>query len=96
MNKGLLKLFITGHSKRSELAVKNLHEICSTITDTEYEIIIIDVLDEPQQAEDLTILATPTVVKESPSPSRRVFGDLSATQKVIEGLDLKFAHKMDI
>ncbi len=54
----------------------------------EYELIIIDVLERPQDAEHEKILATPTLIKEFPPPVRRIIGDLSDTKQVLLGLEL--------
>jgi circadian clock protein KaiB len=54
-----------------------------------YEMSVIDVLERPQLAEDEKILATPTVVKELPTPMRRIIGDLSDVESVLVGLDLR-------
>lgn len=88
MNKYLLKLFITGESLRSSRAINNLRRICEDELGTEYELIIIDVLERPQLAEDARILATPTLIKEFPLPVRRIIGDLSDTKQVLRGLEL--------
>ncbi|MGA2468974.1 MAG: circadian clock protein KaiB [Thermodesulfobacteriota bacterium] len=84
----LLKLFVTGQTPRSELAIGNLRRICEEEFQNEYELIVIDVLRRPQLAEDEKILATPTVIKELPPPIRRIIGDLSEKAKVLLGLDL--------
>ena len=76
-NKFLLKLFVTGQTPRSELAIENLRRICEEEFQNEYELIVVDVLQRPQLAEDEKILATPTVIKELPPPLRRIIGDLS-------------------
>jgi circadian clock protein KaiB len=55
----------------------------------DYELVVIDVLERPQLAEDEKILATPMLVKELPMPIRRIIGDLSDTEKVLLGLDLQ-------
>ena len=86
--KYLLKLFVTGQTARSKLAVENLRRICEEEFQNEYEMIVIDVLQRPQLAEDDKILATPTVIKELPPPIRRIIGDLSEKEKVLLGLDL--------
>ena len=86
--KYLLKLFVTGQTPRSEHAIENLRRICEEEFQNEYELIVIDVLQRPQLAEDEKILATPTVVKELPLPIRRIIGDLSDNEKVLLGLDL--------
>jgi circadian clock protein KaiB len=89
MNKYLLKLYITGHTSRSERAIANLHRICEGEQGRQCEIVIIDVLEHPQLAEDEKILATPALVKELPLPIRCIIGDLSDKEKVLLGLDLQ-------
>ena len=84
----ILKLYITGRTPRSERAIETLKEICNQDADQDLELINIDVLENPQLAEDEKILATPTVVKELPPPMRRIIGDLTDSEKVLLGLDL--------
>ncbi len=86
--KYVIKLYITGQTPRSLRAIENLRRICDTELDDQYELVVIDVLERPQLAEDEKILATPTVVKELPPPIRRIIGDLSDTERVLLGLDL--------
>lgn len=86
--KYLLKLFVTGQTPRSELAIENLRRICEEEFQNQYELTVIDVLQRPQLAEDDKILATPTVIKELPPPIRRIIGALSDKEKVLLGLDL--------
>ena len=88
MNKYLLKLFITGQTIRSGRAIANLRRILEKELGMEYELIIIDVLEQPQDAEHEKILATPTLIKEFPPPVRRIIGDLSDTKQVLVGLEL--------
>jgi circadian clock protein KaiB len=88
MNKPLLQLYIAGLTPRSERAIANLRQICEEELGNHYEMVIIDVLERPQVAEDERILVTPTLVKPVPLPSRRVVGDLSDTKKVLLELDL--------
>jgi circadian clock protein KaiB len=88
MNKCLLKLFITGQTIRSGRAITNLRRILEKELGTGYELVIIDVLERPQDAEHEKILATPTLIKESPPPVRRIIGDLSDTKQVLQGLEL--------
>ena len=89
MNKQLLKLYITGQTPKSQRAIANLRRICEEELKGQYEMVIIDVLERPQLAEDEKILATPTLSKELPLPLRRIIGDLSDTDKVLLGLDLE-------
>ena len=85
----LLKLYVTGHSPRAERAIANLRRLCQEELEGCYELQIIDILEHPQLAEDERILATPTLVKQLPPPLRRVIGDLSSSEKVLLGLDLR-------
>ncbi len=89
MNKYLLKLYVTGKTPRSQQAIANLRRICDTELAGQYEMIVIDILERPQLAEDEKILATPTLVKELPMPIRRIIGDLSDSERVLLGLDLQ-------
>ncbi|MBW7956878.1 MAG: circadian clock protein KaiB [Deltaproteobacteria bacterium] len=84
-----LKLYITGKTSRSQKAISNLQHICSEELKDNYVLQIIDVLEQPQLAEDEKILATPTLIKELPPPLRRIIGDLSNSEKVLLGLDLQ-------
>ncbi len=88
INKYRLKLFISGYTIRSGCAITNLREMLEKEPGTEYELIIIDVLQQPQLAEDEKILATPTLIKEFPPPVRRIIGDLRDTKEVLIVLDL--------
>ena len=88
MNKYLLKLYVTGRTPRSERAIANLQQICEEELPDKYEMVIIDILERPQLAEDEKILATPMLIKQLPPPLRRIIGDLSDKEKVLLGLDL--------
>jgi circadian clock protein KaiB len=85
----LLKLYVTGTSPRAEVAIANLRRICEQELSGQYELQIIDVVKEPQVAEDDRILATPTLIKQLPPPLRRVIGDLSDKEKVLLGLEVR-------
>lgn len=88
MTKYVLKLYVTGKTARSENAINNLKKICSSVYADDYEMVVIDVLESPQLAEDDKILATPTLIKLLPQPIRRIIGDLSDKEKVLLGLDI--------
>ena len=87
MDKLTLKLYITGQTPQSERAIANLRQLCEDLPE-QYELVIVDVLEHPQLAEDEKILATPTLIKSLPPPLRRVIGDLSNQEQVLLGLDL--------
>jgi len=88
MSDYLLKLYITGKSPRTDRAIANMRQICERELGNRYNLIIIDVLEQPEQAEQAKIIATPTLIKELPPPLRRVIGDLSDKEKVLLGLDI--------
>lgn len=83
-----LKLYVTGNTPRTERAIQNLRRICDEMLAGQYRMVVIDVLERPQLAENERILATPTLVKQLPPPLRRIIGDLSDVEKVLLGLDL--------
>ena len=83
----LLTLYIAGPSVRSERAVANLRGICERMPGA-CELTVVDVLERPELAERHRILATPTVIRESPLPRRRIIGDLSDVAAVVLKLDL--------
>lgn len=87
-NKFLLKLYVTGTSSRAQQAISNLQRICEQELQGKYDLEIIDVLENPELAEDARILATPTLIKRLPPPLRRVIGDLSDKEKVLLGLEV--------
>ncbi len=93
MTRYVLKLYVTGRTPRSESAIHSLRTICEEELSGEYDLEVIDVLERPQLAEDEKILATPTLIKELPPPLRRVIGDLSNTDRVLVGLDLRHSAK---
>lgn len=92
-NKISLKLYITGQTPKSERAIANMKSICKNELGGRYELVVIDILERPQLAEDEKILATPTLVKVLPPPLARVIGDLSDTEKVLVGLNMEPLRK---
>ncbi|MCB0024198.1 MAG: circadian clock KaiB family protein [Caldilinea sp.] len=82
-----LVLYVTGDTTRSAAAIANLQEI-QKLLNGQCEITVIDVLEHPELAEREKILATPTLVKVSPPPLRRLIGDLSDQALVVSLLDL--------
>lgn len=86
-----LKLFVSGHTARSEHAIANLQRICENKLGTTYDLHIVNVLEQPQLAEQAKILATPTLIREAPPPLRRIVGDLSDTESVLVALGLQYS-----
>lgn len=89
MVKHKLRLFITGQSAISLKAKDNLYSFCESYLKDSYELKVIDVLKEPESAENEKILATPTVIKDQPTPSLRVIGDMTAYDKISQGLNIQ-------
>jgi len=85
----LFKLYIMGQTPRSERAIANLRRICDEALGSDYELVIIDVLEQPQLAEEDRVMVTPTLIKQVPPPPRRVLGDLSDTERVLSELHLQ-------
>ncbi len=88
MSKYALRLYITGQTPRSLRAIENLRRICEEELGGDYELKIIDVLEQPQMANEDKILATPTLIKIRPLPLSRIIGDLSDLETVRFGLDI--------
>ena len=87
MEKVTLKLYITGKTSRSEIAVENIKKIARNLGDM-VQLNIIDVLDDPATAEKDKILATPTLIREDSMKYRRVIGDMSDIPRLRSWLDL--------
>ena len=88
-SKYLLKLYITNLTPKIEGSVDKLRDVCDQELNGEYEFNIINILEHPQLAEGDRVLATPTLIKQLPEPMKRIIGDISNTEKVLIGLDLK-------
>ncbi|NJN68748.1 MAG: circadian clock protein KaiB [Chloroflexaceae bacterium] len=88
----LLKLYVTGDTPRAERAIANLRQICERELHDQYELVIIDVLENPQLAEKEKIMVTPTLIRELPPPRRRIIGDLTDTARVLLGLNLQHSE----
>ena len=85
----LLKLYVTGMTPRSQRAIENIKAICEEHLNGRYDLEVIDIYQHPGLAEGEQILATPTLIKYLPEPLRRIVGDLSHTDRVLLGLDLR-------
>lgn len=90
-----LRLYIAGKTAKSVTALKNLKKYCETHLKDKYVIEVIDLLVQPQLAEGDQILAIPTLVKKVPEPIRKIIGDLSNEEKVLVGLNIRPAKKME-
>jgi len=85
----VLRLYIIGTTPQSMRAVGNIGRICEEHLQGRYELEVIDLSQRPGLAEGEQIIATPTLIKKLPLPLRRFIGDLSQTDRILLGLDLR-------
>jgi circadian clock protein KaiB len=90
--KYLLRLYVTGASAKSSRAILNIKAICEEHLKGRYVLEVIDVYQRPQLAKGDQIVAAPTLVKFLPQPLRRFIGDMSRTDHLLLGLDLRPKH----
>jgi circadian clock protein KaiB len=84
-----LRLYVAGQTPKSLQAFANLKKICEEHLKGRYQIEVIDLIENPQLAKGDQILAIPTLVRKLPHPLRKIIGDLSNTERVLVGLDLR-------
>src|ERR1700675_3691425 len=86
--KYVLRLYVSGSTSKSALAIENLKRICEQHLKNRYDLGVIDIYQQPNLAREEQIVAVPTLIKRFPPPVRRLIGDLSNVKKVLFGLDL--------
>jgi circadian clock protein KaiB len=84
-----LKLYIAGQTPKSLEAINNIKNICEGNLKGRYELEVIDLYLQPQLAQGDQIIALPTLIKKLPPPLRRIIGDMSNTERVLVGLDIR-------
>ena len=84
-----LRLYVAGQTAKSVTAFANLQKLCEEHLKGQYSIEVIDLLEQPQLAAGDQILAVPTLVRRLPEPVKKIIGDLSNTDRVLVGLDLR-------
>jgi circadian clock protein KaiB len=84
----VLRLYVTGTTRRSVVAIANIRKLCEKYLAGQVELEVVDIYQQPLEAQNEQIIAAPTLVRERPTPPRRMVGDLSDPQKVLVGLDL--------
>jgi circadian clock protein KaiB len=88
-----LRLYVAGTTRKSLEAISNLKTICATHLENKYHVEVIDLIENPKLARDHQILAIPTLVRKLPTPICKIIGNLSDTERVIVGLDLRKTDK---
>lgn len=85
----VLRLFVAGNSTKSTQAIENLREVCEKNLEGRYTLEVIDIYQQPELARGEQIIAAPTLIKDLPPPLRRMIGDLSSTERILIGLNLR-------
>ena len=85
----ILKLYVAGQSPKSVNAIANIKRICEENLKGRYELAVIDLYQQPQLAQGDQIIALPTLTRKLPPPLRRIIGDMSNTERVLVGLDIR-------
>jgi circadian clock protein KaiB len=86
-----LRLYVAGHSPKSVQAIENLRRVCDEYLPGRYHIELIDLVEHPKLARGDEIIAVPTLVRRLPEPMRKIIGDLSDTEQVLVGLQVRSA-----
>ena len=84
-----LRLYVAGQTPKCQAAFANLKRLCETHLEGAYRIEVVDLLKDPQLAQGDQILAIPTLVRRLPEPVKKIIGDLSNTERVLVGLDVR-------
>lgn len=88
-----LRLYVAGQTPKSVTAFANLERLCDEHLAGQFEIEVIDLLENPRLAKEDQIVAIPTLVRKLPEPIRKIIGDLSDTERTLVGLQLRSAMK---
>ena len=84
-----LRLYVAGQTPKSIAALANLKNFCEENLKGQYTIEVVDLVKQPKLAREDQILAIPTLVRKLPSPMKKIIGDLSNTERVLVGMDLR-------
>jgi circadian clock protein KaiB len=88
-NHYVLRLYVTGITPKSRVAIQNIKQICEENLRGRYDLEVIDIYQQPDLIRKEQILAAPTLIKKLPLPLRKIIGDMSNTDRILVGLDLK-------
>ncbi|MGB5217691.1 MAG: circadian clock KaiB family protein [Smithella sp.] len=87
--KHVLRLYVTGMTPKSTMAIANVQKLCEKYLQGCYELEVIDIYQQPKLAKGEQIIATPTLIKKLPLPLRKLIGDMSDTERFLVGIDLR-------
>jgi circadian clock protein KaiB len=89
----VLRLYIAGTTSKSARAVANIKDICEKNLQNRFDLEVIDIYQQPALAKGMQLIAAPTLVKQLPLPLRKFIGDMSNTDRILVGLDVKPANE---
>lgn len=89
----VLRLYVTGTTPKSIIAIRNIRTICDEHLKGHCDLEVIDIYQQPVLAKGEQIIAAPTLLKKLPLPMRRFIGDMSNTERILLGLDLRVRKK---
>lgn len=84
-----LRIYVAGETEKSRKAIENLKKVCEEHLPGKYEIEVVDLMKNPQLAAKDQIFAVPTIIRKLPEPLKKLIGDMSMSEKVLVGLDIK-------
>ena len=84
----VFRLYVSGSTPRSLRAVQNLRNICEAHLPGRYQVEVVDIYQQPDEAQSNQIVVTPTLIKSLPVPPRRLIGDLSHADRLLISLDI--------
>jgi circadian clock protein KaiB len=87
--KYIFRLYVSGMTPRSTRAIENIRKLSDEYLKDRYELEVVDIYKHPEAARDVQVIAAPTLIKELPLPLRRFIGDLSDSEKILVGLEIK-------
>ena len=85
----LFRLYVSGASPRSALAVANVRRICDKYLPGRHQLEVVDIYQQPSAVKEAQVIAVPTLIKELPFPPQRFVGDMSNTERIVVGLNLR-------
>jgi circadian clock protein KaiB len=85
----VFRLFVSGNTPRSTAAIANVRRLCEQYLPSHYELEVIDIYQQPELTKQAQIIAVPTLIKEVPFPRQRFVGDMSCTERIVIGLNLR-------
>ncbi len=92
----LLRLYVAGMSPRSRRALESLRDLLERVLAGNYDLEVVDIYQEPDEAEKNQIVAAPTLIKSAPNPVKVLVGDMSDTRRLLIGLDVALLERQGL